>query len=534
MKFAFSIKYFKSAFFPFLVLIILSAGAWIRIAHFPDIPPGLNQDEASSAYESWSIATTGADRWGNVLPAYFPALGSGQNTLLAYLTVPAVRLLGLNIFSARIVSLILGLLLLPLLLFSLWPAKRPIALLATLVVALVPWHFMLSRWALESNLLPFFMLLGCALMIRGVITGKRRWIVPSLLPIALALYAYGTTVAMLAPFFLLFIILHFKAIRDHLWSWLSAFGLFCVLGFPFFLYFFEQYVIGRNMAWTDDLFFSTPLCVSSRLSEVSGTGILWGNIEFLMRGFDDGGNYNLMHGYLLLFPFCSLLGFLGLGLFSVQLARKKIAHQSLTKEMTAVSIFAIWGLSSLSFLFLFQLNVNRFNHFYLPCIVLSIWLLDLLIQNVKSNKRRWALYGLTFAFLTFSTLRGIRYYFNGYRESDIKTNFYSGLGDAFEAVKGIQASQVHISPNVMLSYVYTLFYLKYPATQFRQEVNYEEKNGAYKVNTIGRYVFDDNYLNPLQPWGFLSKKGELQSSTKFTKEIVYQDNYWEVGVMNLK
>ena len=64
-----------------LVLAVLALGVVVRVWHFPSVPPGLNQDEAASAYEAYSLAETGCDKWGNHLPIYFPAWGSGQNEL---------------------------------------------------------------------------------------------------------------------------------------------------------------------------------------------------------------------------------------------------------------------------------------------------------------------------------------------------------------------------------------------------------------------------------------------------------------------
>ena len=180
-----------------LLALTLLLGVFIRVGQFPHLPPGLNQDEAASAYEAYSLAETGQDKWGNPLPAYFPAWGSGQNVLLAYLTAPVVKVFGLSVFTARVVSLLLGLLTLPLLYYCLRPLGWFVALLGTLLLAVAPWHFMLSHWGLESNLVPFFMLLGCTTLSRALLTQRRRWIVPALVPFALSLYAYGTTVVVL-------------------------------------------------------------------------------------------------------------------------------------------------------------------------------------------------------------------------------------------------------------------------------------------------------------------------------------------------
>ncbi|RZK51036.1 MAG: phospholipid carrier-dependent glycosyltransferase, partial [Hymenobacter sp.] len=171
-------------YYSLLVGLVVIIGVVVRVVKFPSIPPGLNQDEASSAYEAYALALTGCDRWGNHLPAYFPGLGSGQNVLLSYLMVPVVKTLGLNLVATRLVPLVLGLLSLPLFFGFLRPLGRRPALLGLLLLAIAPWHFMLSRWALESNILVFWMLLGCFVLARAISTQRRRWIVPALLPFA--------------------------------------------------------------------------------------------------------------------------------------------------------------------------------------------------------------------------------------------------------------------------------------------------------------------------------------------------------------
>ena len=68
----------------------------LRFVALGTVPGGINSDEASSGVEALSILRTGADLWGNHLPVWFPAWGSGMNALYTYLAVPAIWLFGLN------------------------------------------------------------------------------------------------------------------------------------------------------------------------------------------------------------------------------------------------------------------------------------------------------------------------------------------------------------------------------------------------------------------------------------------------------
>src|SRR5258708_2164126 len=118
-------------------------------------------DSASSGVEALSILRTGMDLWGNHLPVWFPAWGSGVNALYTYLPVPVIWLFGLDSVTLRAVGAVFGVLTLPVayhatrIYFG-----RDAALITMTLLAVLPWHVMSSRWALDSNLAPFWFTLG--------------------------------------------------------------------------------------------------------------------------------------------------------------------------------------------------------------------------------------------------------------------------------------------------------------------------------------------------------------------------------------
>ena len=90
----------------FLGLILL--GAAVRLVWLGDVPLGLNQDEASIGYEAWALLEHGVDRHGYRYPVHFIAWGSGQNALYAYLAMPFIEFLGLNVVAVRLPQALLG------------------------------------------------------------------------------------------------------------------------------------------------------------------------------------------------------------------------------------------------------------------------------------------------------------------------------------------------------------------------------------------------------------------------------------------
>jgi hypothetical protein len=517
--------------FRLLLLLIFLAGLALRVVDFPRIPPGLNQDEASSAYEAFSLALTGADRWGNKLPPYFPGWGTGQNVLLSYLSIPFVKWLGLSIVTTRLVPLLLGILTLPLVALGLRPLGRLAVILGMLLVAIVPWHFMLSRWALESNLAPFFMLLGCVCVSRALITGRRRWIIPSLLPFALALYAYGTTAIVLPVMAILLLLVHWPAFAARPSAWLLALSLFALAAFPFSIFFLENYVLHRDLAWASHLPFDTPLLLSTRLAQVAeseGTKSLVGNLAFLASGFDDGTCYNKMPGYPLLLLPVMPLALTGIAAASVLLLRhRRQKAVSLTPARVTVGIYLVWALATLPLLALFPQNINRFNHFYLPAIILAAWAADRLIAHMDAAVPKRLVTALLFAGLLAEGSLAVRQYFTDYDSGRIKQEFNAGLDEAFAELQKLPAAQLRISNSFSLSYVYTLFFTHYPPHDFQRQVVYDRVDGRFDVARFGRYVFHDDQLAP-GPYAYLGRKGETLPGNA-ARHIAWSNDDWEVG-----
>ncbi|MBC7448811.1 MAG: hypothetical protein H7330_12210 [Hymenobacteraceae bacterium] len=520
-------------FYGAAVAALLITGLLLRIIRFPHgIPPGFNQDEASSAYESFALLMTGADRWGNRWPAYFPSWGSGQNVLLAYLTIPVVRVLGLTVFAARLVPLVLGVLSLPLFYSCLRPVGRYAALLGLLVLAVVPWHILASRWALESGILPFWMLLGCTLLSRALAQPSRLRIIFALVPFALALYAYGTTVVVLPLFFGGLAVVFWRPLRARWQWWVGALAVFGLVATPFLLYFLENFLLHRNLAWTDHLFFSTPLLVANRLDQVNGGGgwqVFFANVDFAVRGFNDGSSYNLVPGFKLLMSGALPLAFIGV-LLAGQSVRRYWRHQvALSAGDTVLIVFAAWALATLPLFLSVTVNVNRFNHFYLPCLALAAVAVARLTQAfVVPSARRAVQTAVALVWLVECAIP-IKTYFSTYPSSGIRWEFYTGLEEAFQAAQALPAGPVYVTDQVNLYYMYTAFFTRYPPADFQRDVVYHPAGGAYYVESLGRYRFNFNGLPPGQPYGYIVRPGSALGEGDSERHAIYTTDGWEVG-----
>jgi 4-amino-4-deoxy-L-arabinose transferase-like glycosyltransferase len=146
-----------------------------------------------SAYQAYTLLTSGIDLNGYHNPVYFVAWGGEMNALEIYLMIPFIRLLGLTELAIRLPQAILGVISLPvffLLLRRLFDETT--AWIGFFLLAISPWHIMLSRWALESNLAPAFLLFG--LYFLSVALDRRpAFLLLSGAFFGLSLYSYAIT-----------------------------------------------------------------------------------------------------------------------------------------------------------------------------------------------------------------------------------------------------------------------------------------------------------------------------------------------------
>lgn len=91
-----------------------------------------------------------------------------MNALEIYFMIPFIRLLGLSTLSIRLPQLIISILsLIVVYVLSKKMFCPQIGLISLFLMSICPWHIMMSRLALESNLTPGFLILGLYFCIRN-------------------------------------------------------------------------------------------------------------------------------------------------------------------------------------------------------------------------------------------------------------------------------------------------------------------------------------------------------------------------------
>ena len=255
---------FKNRKFIFLAILTLLGGI-LRFWKLDSFPVSLNWDEVSHGYNAFSILQTGKDEWGKLFPLIFRAFGDYKLPVYIYLTVIPVWLLGLSAISVRLISALAGTLAIPgiyLLTKELF-SDRKLQLgklsigseyISAFVLAFLPWHFFISRPALEANLALTLVIFGFYFLIKFF--NRTSSLLPSVLLLGLSLHTYNTARVFVPLLVLISILIYRPKFRLN-----SRTGpaLFLALLFSGLVIF--QVYLGEGMARYDKLKILSPTTV---------------------------------------------------------------------------------------------------------------------------------------------------------------------------------------------------------------------------------------------------------------------------------
>ena len=174
------------------LLVLLAIAAWLRFYQLDQYPLGVHHDELSNMYDGWSIAETGADRFGAPHPIVERNYGENdyRPAMFSWLDAATIKVLGFSVKAGRLPAAVLGFVSLILLYsFARTAAGATFALLALLLGTLSPLHIQYSRVAHEGAMLPaFFVILILWAWQRAALRGY-PWSMTAWLGIAVGLSA---------------------------------------------------------------------------------------------------------------------------------------------------------------------------------------------------------------------------------------------------------------------------------------------------------------------------------------------------------
>lgn len=222
-----------------LPVLILALGAALRLAALGTVPGGMHQDEAFVSWNAFAIFTEGMDSSGRHMPVYMADWGDGHSALYVWLLAPLLSFTGGHAappFLSRLPQALVSV-------FTLWAVyclvKRLFGSVAALwslfLLAVCPWHIMMSRWGLDANLAPGFLVFGLLFFVMGL--EKKPFLLLSGFFYGLCLYCYAV-IWPIVPFMLALQILYclfHKKLRTDKWS-LGAAGILFVMALPLLLF----------------------------------------------------------------------------------------------------------------------------------------------------------------------------------------------------------------------------------------------------------------------------------------------------------
>lgn len=480
--------------------IVLLVAFTIRIWDFGILPYGMNQDGAMGAVDAKALADHGTDRLGMYMPVHFTAWGYGQmSVLLSYLSIPFIKLFGLNPVTARLPVLIISMLAIAVLyllikeISGITPAQ-----IALVLVSFTPWHFMQSRWALDCNMFPHMMLFGVFFLYRGIKYRKRNLYL-SMVFFALCMYSYGVSFYTV-PVFLLcsciyLLVKRLIRVRDLL----ICIGIYFLISWPIYLT-----MLINTMRWPtiETPFFTIPFFPESMRSGdilffsehpweqlVENAKALW---NVFCRG--DDMPWNTIHGFGTIFPF--LVPFAMVGIAVVVTRFFKIGKRRVTEtvseeaedpipvdavveerpesevkvERCGLVLLIFWLLTALFCgLITATVNVNREN-ILMYCMVIfaayGVW--------TVFKQRKILLYILVPVFLFYGTVFQTTYHSQAYTDS-MSLIFMGGFGECLDELEERDCREYYIDADchferaLKVLELNVLFYLEVDSEFYRSE-----------------------------------------------------------------
>jgi len=390
--------------------------------------------------------------------------------------MPFVAVFGLNVFTIRLPMAITGCASVAVfykLIKTLWDEHT--ALVSTLFFAIYPWHIMKSRWALESNIFPDMVLLGCLLIMLYLKKEKPAYLYAAAAVLGLACYSYGTAYLFM-PFFAggiwLYMLAKKKISTKHFIF--SALLLFVTV-LPVILFVVINITDLEQMTF---LGFTIPKMYQQRFSAVTGTGesFLAGCADNLKAFFrilinqGDGLSWNGFKNYGICYIVFVPLVFIGVLLsFFYRKEHSFVMHW--------------WLVCALLVVMVTDVNVNRVNIVFIPVAYY--------ISITLASFCRCSRYFKYAAAICCVFLFGLfcREYFTVHSKT-VSRHFFHSYENALELAEEAESEKIYIGTNINQPYMLTLFYTQGdPHTYIDTAEKLNQKQAFEFVRSYDKYHF---------------------------------------------
>ncbi len=216
----------KLKFKHLFLLMVLTAALAFRVIALENSPSGLHADEASFLLNAQSILETGQDEDGRSFPISLNSLIDPKPALYSYLQIPFVAIFGATITASRLPAVLLGCLSLLIIYFLLGRFEREnLGLLIVFLLAISPWHIVVSRATQEVIMSFFFLCASFYALIAWQQSRKKMWLLTLGFTSFLAMYSYHAAKVFLPLFVACWMLYCYQQQRRNLTDTISTLGV---------------------------------------------------------------------------------------------------------------------------------------------------------------------------------------------------------------------------------------------------------------------------------------------------------------------
>ncbi len=506
----------KKIFFLFLIIVL---AFFLRFYQLGQNPPSLTWDEAAWGYNAYSLGIDGRDEFGRFLPLdYLESFGDFKPPVYAYLDILPIKTFGLNEFAVRFPSALFGTLTV---LLTYFLVKRifhenhkssiinhkseAIALLSAFLLAISPWHIMLSRAAFEANVATFFIVLGVWLFFLSMY-GKRWILLLSAVSFVLSIYTFNTA-RIVAPILILVLAFGFrKELLRGKKEVIVAVILGIILTLPTVKFLVSPQA---SLRFKEVNIFSDIGVIQNTNQEIENdSNAVWSKIihnrrfayavSYLNHYFD-----NLNPGFLFIkgdgnpkfstqavgqMYIWDIIFFIGGILF---LIRKKEGYWWIVPVWLIIGIIPAAAARETPHALRIETTLPTFQIFVAYGFVQFIGMISKIKYQVLKIQIKYLIFSLSILFLIFNFLYFYHDYLVHYKRI-YSGEWQYGYKESINYASSVYGNydQINITTELGRPYIYYLFYTKTPPGEFRKTAKVErEVFGFVNVKGYGKYRF---------------------------------------------
>lgn len=266
------------------------------------VPWGVHLDEAALGYNAYCIANWGVDRYLNYMPVYVANFEGGQSALYTYMCAVLIKFLGTGTLVLRIPAFLFGLITL---VSGFMIVKKKYgyqwALLAALLISILPYFTQQARFGLDCNLMLGAVTLATWIFLEALEKKRWYWYLLDGILWGMTLYTYALSYV-IVPLFLLVMTGYLLAVKKVRFRDIVLAAIpFILLALPLFLM-----VLINRFGWKEIVtpFFTIPRLGSDRTTELSFHGFFYNLVTMLKTLFYyDEMDYNALIGFNTMYMF---------------------------------------------------------------------------------------------------------------------------------------------------------------------------------------------------------------------------------------